>query len=132
MTKKMLFPTPKAVIEQIPISDDMEAVTTALQEWKGAGGVPLPVTYSSKLHKELQKCGWDILDQKTIVKKEIVYITPLLILGIILCIAGIGAGVGLMSAGKVDAGILTGLISVGGIFFVFITATEVEERSRRR
>jgi len=132
MTKKMLFPTPKAVIEQIPISDDMEAVTTALQEWKGAGGVPLPVTYSSKLHKELQKCGWDILDQKTIVKKEIVYITPLLILGIILCIAGMGAGVGLIVAHNGEAGLLTMITFAVGIFFVFTTATEVEERSRRR
>lgn len=117
MTKKMLFPTPKAVIEQIPISDDMEAVTTALQEWKGAGGVPLPVTYSSKLHRELQKCGWDIVDQKTIVKKPMLNLTVFTIIYISSCLIGMGLGIGLV-LGNLSCGVFIAMCSFGALFLV--------------
>lgn len=127
MTKKMLFPTPKAVIEQIPISDDMEAVTTALQEWKGAGGVPLPVTYSSKLHKELQKCGWDILDQKTIVKKPMVNVTVFTIIYISSCLIGMGLGIGLV-LGNLSCGVFIAMCSFGALFLVIPIGDALERR----
>lgn len=127
MTKKMLFPTPKAVIEQIPISDDMEAVTTALQEWKGAGGVPLPVTYSSKLHKELQKCGWDILDQKTIVKKPMLNLTVFTIIYISSCLIGMGLGIGLV-LGNLSCGVFIAMCSFGALFLVIPIGDALERR----
>ncbi len=127
MTKKMLFPTPKAVIEQIPISDDMEAVTTALQEWKGAGGVPLPVTYSSKLHRELQKCGWDIVDQKTIVKKPMVNVTAFAVVWIASCLAGTGLGVGMM-LGHLSIGVLILMCSLSALPLVVPIGDALERR----
>ena len=127
MTKKMLFPTPKAVIEQIPISDDMEAVTTALQEWKGAGGVPLPVTYSSKLHKELQKCGWDIVDQKTIVKKPMLNLTVFTIIYISSCLIGMGLGIGLV-LGNLSCGVFIAMCSFGALFLVIPIGDALERR----
>lgn len=127
MTKKMLFPTPKAVIEQIPISDDMEAVTTALQEWKGAGGVPLPVTYSSKLHRELQKCGWDILDQKTIVKKPMLNLTVFTIIYISSCLIGMGLGIGLV-LGNLSCGVFIAMCSFGALFLVIPIGDALERR----
>lgn len=127
MTKKMLFPTPKAVIEQIPISDDMEAVTTALQEWKGAGGVPLPVTYSSKLHRELQKCGWDIVDQKTIVKKPMLNLTVFTIIYISSCLIGMGLGIGLV-LGNLSCGVFIAMCSFGALFLVIPIGDALERR----
>lgn len=65
-----LFPTPKQVIEQYPVDLELEKVTETLLLWQGEP-IELPVKKSIALEKELNRCGWTIINDKYVDKKKI-------------------------------------------------------------